>query len=77
VARLEVERGSYHNGRTGALIGTLVGALVGVVAAPDNDEWGINRVAGFALGSGAGFAVGAAAGSMVRTRVWSDLTPGR
>lgn len=76
VARLEVERGSYRNGRTGALIGMLVGAVVGVVVAPDSDEWGTNRVAGFVLGSGAGFAVGAAAGSMVRTRVWSDLTPG-
>ena len=76
VARLEMERGSYGNGRTGALIGMLVGAVVGVVVAPDNDEWGVNRVAGFVLGSGAGFALGAAAGSLVRTRVWSDLTPG-
>ena len=50
---------------------------VGIVVAPDDTEWGAGKVGGFVLGSGAGFALCAAAGSLVRTRVWSDLTPTR
>jgi hypothetical protein len=72
---MSVSRGSYGHAKEGALIGSLVGGLVGLIAVvPESDTWaGVERAAGFMVGSLIGVVSGSLIGSAVRTEVWSEV----
>jgi hypothetical protein len=75
LAGLSVSRGSYGHAKEGGLIGSLVGGLVGLIAVvPESDTWaGVERAAGFMVGSLIGVVSGSLIGSAVRTEVWSEV----
>lgn len=79
VARMSISRGSYGHPKEGALLGFLVGGVTGIVivGGGSSSEWGgLERVAGFMLGSLIGLVTGGTVGAMIRTEVWSDVSPG-
>jgi hypothetical protein len=80
LARLSLSRGRYGHAKEGAFLGFLFGGITGFVLAGDGDggQWeGLQRVAGFMIGSLVGFATGGLAGAALQTEVWSDVRPGR
>lgn len=79
VARISISRGGYGHPKEGGLLGFLVGGVTGVaiVGGGSSNEWGgVERAAGFALGSLIGLVAGGTVGAMIRTELWSDVPPG-
>ena len=80
VARLSISRGGYGHPKEGVLLGFLVGGVTGivVVGGGSSSEWGgVERAAGFVLGSFIGLVAGGTVGAMIRTEAWSDVSPAR
>ena len=80
VARISISRGGYGHPKEGAIVGFLVGGVTGiaVVGSGSSSDWGgLERAAGFALGSLIGLVTGGTVGALIRTEVWSDVSPSR
>lgn len=77
VVKLEISRGRKGNAGTGAWIGTVAGLVAGVIAAivfePENDAYGLGRIAIVTYSTLAGAGVGTLTGALIKTEKWEEV----